>query len=100
RAATAKPTPMSNDPRYSGFLVRAYGPEVASASFLRTWPEARARIRRPGTMSSAPAAIDRHDGCASQKYTSAKTNPRGTRIRRAMRDQSVMRFHLLYLGPL
>src|ERR1035438_4735264 len=89
-AATANPIPISNDPRYSGFRVYAYGPEVASASFLRTCPDASARIRSPGTSPTAPNAMDRHEGRASQKYSTANTNPNGTRMRRATRDHSAM----------
>src|SRR5580692_6186307 len=89
RAATAKPIPISNDPRYSGFRVYAYGPEVASASFLRTCPDANARIKSPGTIPIAPKAMNFHVGRASQKYSTANTNPNGTRMRRAVFDHPI-----------
>src|SRR5450631_4747324 len=90
RAATANPIPISNDPRYSGFRVYAYGPEVASASFLRTCPEASARIKSPGAIPIAPRAMNFQVGRASQKYNTANTNPSGTRMRRAVFDHPML----------
>src|SRR5579885_863170 len=90
REATANPIPISSEPRYSGLRVYAYGPDVASASFLRTCPEASARISRPGAIKMAPSSRNRHVGCASQKYSTAKANPSGTLMRRATLDHSAM----------
>src|SRR5437899_1257146 len=45
--ATARPTPITDDPTYSGCAVQRYGPvEVTSLAFL-TWPAAQIRIASP-----------------------------------------------------
>ena len=58
---------------------------VSCLSFC-TWPEANPRKRSPGTSTSAPTINEFLVGRASQTYTTAKINPRGTRMRRATRD--------------
>src|SRR5262249_12478609 len=50
-------------------------------------PEAAARIASPAATSTPPAAIHAQAGCASHRYAMAKTKPKGTRARVAIRDQ-------------
>src|ERR1700687_3463546 len=59
---------------------------VSCLSFC-TWPEASPRKTSPGSIPNVPAMSDVLVGCASNTKTTAKMNPRGTRMRRATRDQ-------------
>src|SRR5277367_382632 len=105
-AATAKPNAIMIEPRYRGFRVYAYGPVRVSSAFLRTYPAAYARSQTPGTTSSRLNAIVFHVGCAIHRNTAAKTNPSGTRMRRAIFCHVVrslmplLKLHLILSGLL
>src|SRR5215472_1215369 len=64
---------------------------MVSCSFLRTCPEAEARTTSPTRAIELPTMSESRVGRASQRYTPAKTNPSGTRMRRAMVCQLGMR---------
>ena len=56
---------------------------MASSRFFCRWPDASPRISRPRTTNPAPNISDLARGRASHRYTAAKANPEGTRMRRA-----------------
>src|SRR5437667_7699972 len=79
--ATARPTPITDDPTYSGCAVQRYGPvEVTSLAFL-TWPAAQIRIASPALAMAAPTATVAGVGDASHNTTTANAKPSGTRLR-------------------
>ena len=61
-AAIAKPAAMRKLPKYRGFRVCAYGPVVASRSFLTMCPAAHARIASPTSANDPPTASVSGDG--------------------------------------
>src|SRR5262249_9778171 len=75
----ANPAPRSELPKYSGFLVRAYTPDVASAESFLITPAARTRKRAPATATGQPTNIETSDGSAKYKTAAARTKPSGTR---------------------
>src|SRR5277367_1370181 len=104
--ATAKPNAIMVEPRYSGFRVYAYGPVRVSSAFLRTYPAAYALSHTPGTTSRRLSSNVFQVGCANHRNTPAKTNPSGTRMRRAIFCHLVLSLmpvrshnHLILSGP-
>jgi hypothetical protein len=52
--ATQNPAANNMLPKYSGFRVKAYGPEIANCLCLRRCPAAYPRISRPSAAIATP----------------------------------------------
>src|SRR6185437_9967489 len=79
-AATAKPAAIRKLPKYNGLRVCAYGPLVASRSFLSMWPDAHARTRTPANATAPPSTSEPAVGRANSTYAIPRTKPSGMRI--------------------
>src|SRR5262245_7834970 len=79
--AIARPTPVTDDPTYSGCATQRYGPEVVTSRALLRWPAAQTRKSSPPAARLNPMAIDRAVGVASASTIAPNTKPSVTRRR-------------------
>src|SRR5690242_13169210 len=87
-AAIARPTPMMDEPAYSGCPSQRYGPDDVTSRDLFRCPAAQIRSASPAAATTVPDSSVRPVGRANQRTASAKTNPSGTRSRARRRTKS------------
>src|SRR5262245_12065527 len=75
----AKPAASIELPKYSGFRVRAYTPDVASVVSLWITPAAKARNNAPIKATGKPTRIETDVGFAKYNTAAASTKLIGTR---------------------
>src|SRR5262245_19797011 len=86
--AIASPTPMIDEPVYSGWPSQRYGPDEVTSRDLFRWPAAQMRRDSPAMATRLPHNSHQPVGCAKQSTRSPERNPSGARSRARGRAKS------------
>src|SRR6185436_9329825 len=81
RDATERPTPITDEPRYSGCATHRYGPDKVTSRALCRCPADQNRIASPTLAIVNPAINVALVGRENQRTRPPHTNPSGTRRR-------------------